>query len=806
MDPFSLPPAPTRATGTTHDQPSPTKRRKVAPAPTSSSSLDATLSTSSLLAFALPPSSAPALQPRLARVPPPVPLLALAVSLRTSAQALLPALAKRPSSTSTSNQHRYALAWADYHRTHTAAIVTLRAAVHLTASASDYAGGRLELRASAMLAEALVDLYDGSGSEHIVAPEAERALSRAIAISQSHPSLAPYSPALSLLHLRLSLFSHKPLKYIRTTLRRLVQSLPPLSPAFRPSSASSSPAHHQPGSRAPTAASAATAAATYAAHALTASIPGATPFEALSAWDTVRDLAHDRGDDDVRVVAALAGARLALECEDYARCGALLDELRGAFGAPEGGEAQGEGAHEPPRSRKAMPRLLDVEYRLVACLYQFQVGDAKLAKETLKRAHALLDAVPVVVNAAPGSSDSAASLKFQVPSQSTLYPFAFLASAAIHLDPQGKTPRAQLFGEEGVRITEQRLSGREVSLPVPSLRSISTSLTRAAALQCRLYLLLSSLSTLRSEYPAAQAHLARALEVASAYAPAHGESGDAAWADEVQLRAALAWALARCARAARDGADEREAERALEAVLDAASSASGTGGARTSTSTSAGPSPQMAHLVLVARLSLVLLRMSAPPGALASSPVTSTDALVRALAASSSSSSSSTSSSASSTSTSSSHARLASALATALTARSITASKAALSQALSLTNQMGATHARAGVLALLGNVFLWTREGEAQRMLSSALRLASSFGSPAMRTVDGVPVGHARLSLWLGQRLAESYRAHPQNSPEVLAAQERATAACRVMLERESHEAQQEEEEQGGRDAEMREA
>lgn len=180
MDPFSLPPAPTRATGTTHDQPSPTKRRKVAPAPTSSSSLDATLSTSSLLAFALPPSSAPALQPRLARVPPPVPLLALAVSLRTSAQALLPALAKRPSSTSTSNQHRYALAWADYHRTHTAAIVTLRAAVHLTASASDYAGGRLELRASAMLAEALVDLYDGSGSEHIVAPEAERALSRAV--------------------------------------------------------------------------------------------------------------------------------------------------------------------------------------------------------------------------------------------------------------------------------------------------------------------------------------------------------------------------------------------------------------------------------------------------------------------------------------------------------------------------------------------------------------------------------------------------------------------------------------------------
>ena len=175
-------------------------------------------------------------------------------------------------------------------------------------------------------------------------------------------------------------------------MRRLVQSLPPLSPAGRPSSASSSPAHPQPGSRAPPAASAATAAATYAAHALTASIPGATTLEALSAWDTVRELAHARGDDEVRVVAALAGARLALEAEDYARCGALLDELRRALDGEAQAPAQGASAHEPPRLRR--PRLLDVQYRLVACLYQFQVGDAKLAKETLKQAHALLDAVP----------------------------------------------------------------------------------------------------------------------------------------------------------------------------------------------------------------------------------------------------------------------------------------------------------------------------------------------------------------------------------------------------------------------------
>lgn len=193
MDPFSLPQPSTAAARAPQDQPSPTKRRKVSPLPPPP--LDATLSTSSLLAFALPPSSAPPHppQPPLARVPAPVALIALAVSLRTSAQALLASLAKRPSSTSTTSQHRYAQAWADYSRTATASIIALRAAVHLTASASDYAGGRLELRACAMLAQALVDLYDGSGSEHVVAPEADRVLSRAV---------RPLPPRLSLFQCR----------------------------------------------------------------------------------------------------------------------------------------------------------------------------------------------------------------------------------------------------------------------------------------------------------------------------------------------------------------------------------------------------------------------------------------------------------------------------------------------------------------------------------------------------------------------------------------------------------------------------
>lgn len=339
-------------------------------------------------------------------------------------------------------------------------------------------------------------------------------------------------------------------------------------------------------------------------------------------------------------------------------------------------------------------------------------------------------------------------------------------------------------------------SHEAVSLPVPSLPSITTTLHRSAALKSRLHLLLAALSTLRSDYPAAEAHLAHAVRVARAHADAGEADDDDATETETEsdlagtlAPVALAWALVRCARAAREGKDEREAQRALEAVLDA---------------TARGPRPttaQGAHMRRCAALSLLLLRLG-NPGLAADGGVTSTDALARLLTSSSSSAlpaaSSPSSPAAAFPPRTSAPARLATALASALTVGSITASKTALSQALTLTNQMGATHARAGVLALLANVFLWTREREvrvprslywglslwlmlfcstplslarptrrqAQKMLASALRLASSFGSAAPhRTVDGVPVGHARLSLWLGERLAGASCPPPPSCP-----------------------------------------
>lgn len=108
-------------------------------------------------------------------------LWAIASSLRSSTRNhLLPLLAKRPSSTSPSSQRRYSHLWASYLHQTAAEIAALRAAVRVTATTSETKGTRTELRAQAMLAEALVEIYDGTGDEDKIAGEADGAITRAV--------------------------------------------------------------------------------------------------------------------------------------------------------------------------------------------------------------------------------------------------------------------------------------------------------------------------------------------------------------------------------------------------------------------------------------------------------------------------------------------------------------------------------------------------------------------------------------------------------------------------------------------------
>ncbi|BGP30401.1 hypothetical protein JCM10296v2_002155 [Rhodotorula toruloides] len=730
------------------DHPSPTKKRKL---DSHSASLDIDAAAHSAFSGC---ASAP-VPVQLSKLSAPVALFALATSLRASAASLLPHLSKRPSSSSASSQARYTATWSAYVHYTISAIVLLRAAVRLTAGASEWSGGRVELRANAMLAETLVDTYEGSGNEKQVAPEAEKAITRALTLPNSqHPSLKPFTLPLTLLHLRLALLTGKPSKYVRTNLRRLVSTLPPLSPT---SPASTAAAHYALQSFAVNLPTAGTDAAA-------STNTTATWQEKLQAWQSVQELASQHGDASVRVLALLAEAQLLLihSPSDYSRAGSILTSLFSTLGT------------DP--SPEEWPRTVKVLYRLMYCLWKSQMGEAKEAKEVLKSTHKLLDAPveqaemesdQVRIAFAPANGGSAGSMAFRVTPHPTLYTFAFLASAAIHLDPLGKSPRSGLFAAEGVRIAESKLGAREATQPVTSLAFASQNLHAVASLKVRFHLLLASLGTMRSSYTTAETHLSSALSTLRAYNSSSWTTSEAA------LKILFGWAQVRIARAAKGGQDEKEAEEALEAVIFACEK-------RRKEDKEGGIAE---HLKNVAMLSLLLLRLS---NSTPSAPMTTpTDTIIRALSASEPSS------------TSSAHSRLIHSLAQALTVPSIIASKAALSAALALANQMQANHVRVGVLALLANVFLWTREGEAQKMLISALKLAQSMGSATDRSytfpdAPGLPaviVGNARLGLWLGERLLESYRSdsslqRTDEGRQKLVAQERVNEACRRMLER----------------------
>lgn len=109
-------------------------------------------------------------------------LWAAAAALRTSARTLLPLLAKRPSSTSRTSQERYSHTWSAYVQQTAGAIAALRAAVAVTAATSETKRTRTELRAQAMLAEALIDTYEGTEDEAKIAAEADAAITRAVRV------------------------------------------------------------------------------------------------------------------------------------------------------------------------------------------------------------------------------------------------------------------------------------------------------------------------------------------------------------------------------------------------------------------------------------------------------------------------------------------------------------------------------------------------------------------------------------------------------------------------------------------------
>ncbi len=198
-----------------------------------------------------------------------------------------------------------------------------------------------------------------------------------------HPSLTPYTTSLTLLHLRLAVAVQKPLKYIKTTLRRLVASLP----AIDSDRAEAAP-KPQPD---PTTVACAVQAASFSSR-----LEDVAPTEAIGAWRAVKDLARAVGNERLAVVAMVAEARLLLAHEgDLASAERLLAPLHALLGlsagVPTATEVLGGEARPRPTPPVAWPRQLCVTYRLLWCLVQSQLGRTQEAKDLLKATHQLLD-------------------------------------------------------------------------------------------------------------------------------------------------------------------------------------------------------------------------------------------------------------------------------------------------------------------------------------------------------------------------------------------------------------------------------
>lgn len=221
---------------------------------------------------------------------------------------------------------------------------------------------------------------------------------------------------------------------------------------------------------------------------------------------------------------------------------------------------------------------------------------------------------------------------------------------------------------------------------------------------------------MRSAYSEAETHLLSAFAILRAH-DHHLTDHEDDRAQGYVSKILLGWAHVRMARAARDGADEHDAKVALEAVLERfrgqGREGEGFFGPGTGqTKRVAALSMLMLHLPSSGAAQTAVAGASSPAGKTASG---GQDRLTRQLLELIILPDSGPSATAAEDDPLA-HSRLLTAVARALTAPTITASKIALSEALSLANATQANYVRVGVLALLANVFVCTRDREVRSL------------------------------------------------------------------------------------------
>ncbi|KAI5475091.1 Cohesin loading factor [Pseudohyphozyma bogoriensis] len=413
------------------------------------------------------------------------------------------------------------------------------------------------------------------------------------------------------------------------------------------------------------------------------------------------------------------------------------------FASPEEKKsAEVELAKLPKPEEIDVPRALKVMFIVVYCLFWADKGGVKRAKERLKEAHGLLDEKEVGEEEAKGVCEirvgtEGDAVRLKLDPRSTLYSFAFLVSVAIHRDPFGKKPRALLFADEGLRLVNNKLSGLE-ALPSSLLPHQQTlHLTTLVRLKLHLHLLSTELHLMRSAFSLTSSHLNEAISTARTFG----------LFDEFASRIALDWGLFAVVKG-----DNEEAVSSFETVMQLEEPSS--------------------ELYAIASLSKTLLgvSMGVPPSSLALPP-SSTPSVNTDLPPNLS---------------------LLMDVTRALTADAITESKKHLSSALNTANEGARNHSKCLLLALLANVFLCTRNDQAQKMLSASLHIARGMSA---RVPSSDPdkkgeenVGNAKLGLWVGERLLEGYKKEAQGKTTKIQDQETLNEVHRRVVDKEKGE------------------
>ncbi|KAF8167157.1 hypothetical protein B0H34DRAFT_791923 [Crassisporium funariophilum] len=422
------------------------------------------------------------------------------------------------------------------HRLHTRSLYLSRFALRKALGL-----GQLELseecRAWTELAEVGFKIgLDEPGTES----EVERAITKALLITQKHPSLRLYRPQLTRLSARLSSHQHNP-KLAQSILKRLLTHfLLPSDPphvvyashlAYITSLSSSSSSHPINATGPPSPQRQQTFTSNFKArgairdlHEL-ATRNGHRSIELLALVLELKDLMHngvwnDVGPslsgvedalglglefrvDAVRVAAAASGADVNVEAT-----GTVTDRS----------VVSGQGNAAKVDGMSSLEKVLVVHVLLIGVIYYTYIGDNTNAQTRMKKLHDLLDTDVlqafgphgiIDVPFPPSSSSSPSpALQIQATHPRLILALGFLISAIAKRDPVGRKPKRRIFAAEGVVVVDKELR-KDVPVPVwAGGQDVQAYRARMGRVKADLVCELVGVAVTRSEFDEAEGHLA----------------------------------------------------------------------------------------------------------------------------------------------------------------------------------------------------------------------------------------------------------------------------------------------------------